>query len=266
MNKPGRKPKVFDNDMLETINRLIRTGKMRLQTIARNHHTTYTVFIRNMKQFYGETEWNDIVIARNNRKYFKKGQKAWNAGIHTRPDHLKPYHFKKGCLRGIAARGWKPIGAIVIRKKPWPVRKGSGRRKIKRFRWIKIADKPYSGYGINWILYARYKWEKLNGSISKGMCVVHLDMNTLNDNTDNLMLMSRIDYQKYLQSRFPEKHEITKKRMSKSHQGLVKIKCPARKYVWECGYCEYQPPEKIEKCPKCGRYSFNKIELRLKIA
>ena len=98
------------------------------------------------------------------------------------PRHLRklaPTQYKRGCLRGQAARNWKAAGAITIRNDK------SG----KRFRWIKMRDDgpPQK----RWVPYARQVWAQSQGSIPPGWFVIHADGNTLNDHIRNLRLVTR---------------------------------------------------------------------------
>ena len=101
---------------------------------------------------------------------FKKGNIAWNKnkkGTHFSPNT----EFKKG-QRGV---NWLPVGSLSIRK--------DKNTKLRRF--IKIAEPN------KWIEYAQYIWIKNNGNIPKGFIVHHEDENTLNDNINNLSLLTR---------------------------------------------------------------------------
>lgn len=101
---------------------------------------------------------------------FKKGHIPWNKdkkGIHLSPTT----EFKKGQN----ATNWKPIGTITQRKDKFGVIRN----------WIK-TDEPNK-----WIRYAVFVWIKYNGKIPKGFLIHHIDENSLNDNIDNLALLTR---------------------------------------------------------------------------
>lgn len=71
----------------------------------------------------------------------------------------------------------KQIGCIVIREDD----------QNKKRAWIKVHNKP-----VKWIRNTRYIWTKhTNNDIPKGFILHHIDENTLNDDVDNLALLTR---------------------------------------------------------------------------
>ena len=105
-----------------------------------------------------------------NKTSFKKGMKSWNKG--KKGIHLSPKtEFKKG---------QKSINHLPVGSKTIRIDKGGKNRN-----WIKI-DEPNK-----WIEYAKFVWLKHNGEIPKGYLIHHIDENTLNDNIDNLALLTR---------------------------------------------------------------------------
>lgn len=107
-----------------------------------------------------------------NKTAFKKGNTPWNKGL--KGIHLSPKtEFKKGHKN----TNWLPIGATRIR-----LCKGNPR---KQRQYIKIEEPN------KWIEYAKIVWIKYNGKIPKGFLIHHLDCNTLNDNINNLALLTR---------------------------------------------------------------------------
>ena len=83
--------------------------------------------------------------------------------------HLSPRtEFKPG-------NNMKEIGSFSLKK-----RKGNPRRYIK----IMIDDQP------KWVLYSRYLWEKQNGKIPFGYTLIYKDGDILNDDINNLELVS----------------------------------------------------------------------------
>ncbi len=101
---------------------------------------------------------------------FKKGQKPWNKGT---KGIMKSNSgsFEKG-QKGIR---WLPLGSITIRTD----------KNNKQRRFIKI-DEPNV-----WIEYAKFVWIKHNGKIPKGYLIHHIDEDSLNDNIENLSLVTR---------------------------------------------------------------------------
>lgn len=105
-----------------------------------------------------------------NATAFKKGNIPWTKG--KKGIHFSPKtEFKKG-QPGI---NWKPVGSVTTRK--------DKNKKIRR--WIKI-DEPNV-----WIEYSKFIWIKNNGEIPKGFLIHHIDENPLNDEIDNLAMVTR---------------------------------------------------------------------------
>ena len=135
-------------------------------------------FLRGLCLRKGSPEYRANLSRRNKgRRFnpageFKKGNVPWITG--TRGIRQSPAtEFKKGSLHGAAARKLKGYGAVTIRT----------HRKL-RTRWIKLS-------GRGWIPFARHLYERREGPIPEGYFVVHRDGDSLNDELDNLMLMSR---------------------------------------------------------------------------
>jgi len=105
-----------------------------------------------------------------NNTSFKKGHKAWNK--EKKGTHFSPKtEFKKG-QKGI---NWLAVGTKTQRKDE----NGTIRE------WIKIEEPN------KWIEYAKFVWIKNNGKIPKGYLIHHIDENTLNDDINNLCLLTR---------------------------------------------------------------------------
>jgi len=95
---------------------------------------------------------------------------------------------KKGqFIAGTLAENILPIGAVRIRTR----HKRSGEKRA----FIKVAEPN------TWVLLARHTWESINGPIQKGMGIHHKDGNKLNDNIENLELVSKA---KHLEIHRPE--------------------------------------------------------------
>jgi hypothetical protein len=75
-----------------------------------------------------------------------------------------------------------PIGTIVIRKRTY----GDKRTRALETRYIKVRDD--GPMQLRWVAYARWWWEQNRGPVPAGQMVLHLDMNTINDDPSNLML------------------------------------------------------------------------------
>jgi len=120
---------------------------------------------------------------------FQKGHVPWIKGL--KGMRLSPAtEFQAGCLRGQAARNWRPVGTIVEwRDKSQHRSHGQGRgHRGKLRRWIKVRDDGPPKK--RWVRLATYLWEKANGPIPKGLRLVHLDGDTMNAELANLTLIS----------------------------------------------------------------------------
>lgn len=106
---------------------------------------------------------------------FQAGHAPWNTGL--KGLRLSPTtEFKKGQIRGRAARRWRAVGTIVIHT----VRK---KGRVHRSRWIKVRET--GPVHRRYEPLARYMYARQIGPIPEGHVVVHADGNTLNDSPDN---------------------------------------------------------------------------------
>ena len=104
---------------------------------------------------------------------FASGHKPWNRNL--KGIHLSPAtEFKPGRPSKTKCK----IGAVKIR-----VCKRQTRRAF-----IKIAQP-----GV-WLERAKVVWESKNGPIPAGLCVHHIDRDTLNDDISNLALVTRAQH------------------------------------------------------------------------
>lgn len=92
------------------------------------------------------------------------------------------------------------IGSVVIRLD----------KTSKERAWVKVSD---VGDPYDWKLRAVVNWEKSNGPIPPGCLVHHKDRNQLNDDIDNLELMTRAEH---LAEHKPEHEERRKHAASKA--------------------------------------------------
>lgn len=107
-----------------------------------------------------------------NNTAFKQGHEPWNKGV--KGIHLSPKtEFKKGHIGNNARK--RKVGAITIRKD----------KSEKRRKWIKVAEPDL------WMLYAKWVWTTNHGFIPKGLLTHHLDGDTLNDDANNISLVTR---------------------------------------------------------------------------
>ena len=134
---------------------------------------------------------------------FQKGQVPPNKGQKMSKDvYQKVAHtmFKKGSR----PHNTKPFGTINQRKDK------SG----KIYQYIKIADSK-------WQLLNRYTWEQHNGPIAKGLIVVYKDGNYLNNDIDNLMLLTKKE----------NMARNTIQRLPKELQQVMRLKCKLIKKI-----------------------------------
>lgn len=132
----------------------------------------------------GSPEWRANLSRRNKGRRlnsageFKPGNVPWITG--TKGIRQSPAtEFKKGNLSGAAARNLKGFGSVTIR-----THKNAKTGRGTRTRWIKTVDR-------GWIPFARHLYERREGPLPEGYFVVHLDGDSLNDDPDNLIMMSR---------------------------------------------------------------------------
>jgi hypothetical protein len=128
---------------------------------------------------------------------FKKGHTPANKGQKMSTDvYQKVAHtmFKKGSK----PMNTQPIGTIHQRSDK------SG----KMYLYIKLADS-------NWQLLNRYTWEQYHGPIPKGLIVAYKDGNYLNNDIDNLMLLTKKE----------NMARNTIQRLPKELQQVMRLKC-----------------------------------------
>jgi len=244
--RSGPKLKVYSKAKILRSVELIDSG-LGLDKCSKEIGNSYYVFARNMQRHYGKKKWQAIIDDRNNLKMYRDGHLPWNTGTGICPGGTENWD-KIQAMGNEVNR--KPVGTIVIRKQLMPQLKGRGRRKSKKMHFIKIADS-------HWEKYARYIWEQKHGKIAPGMCIVHLDKNTLNDEYENLYCMTLGDYKRYLQHRFPKDYAKSMARSAKSRTGQKYIRRAKTDFKQECTGCAFET--KLKQCPKCGGFSFQGV-------
>lgn len=130
--------------------------------------------------------------------YFKKGQVSWNKGTKGVCKANKT-SFKKGNIPS----SHLPVNSVLIKKH---------KREKQSRRFIKVAEPN------KWKSYSHYIWEKHFGKIPKNYLIHHKDRNALNDNIDNLELMSRAEH---LNEHRKEHNEI-KKRLNQKKAWIIR--------------------------------------------
>ena len=134
---------------------------------------------------------------------FQKGQAPPNKGQKMSKD-LYQKVAKTMFKKGNKPMNTQPIGTIHQRSDK------SG----KMYLYIKLADS-------NWQLLNRYTWEQYHGPIPKGLIVAYKDGNYLNNDINNLMLLTK-------------KENMARNTIQRFHvelQNLIKINCKLNKKI-----------------------------------
>ena len=134
---------------------------------------------------------------------FQKGSVPANKGQKMSKDlyqKVAKTMFKKGSK----PMNTQPIGTIHQRKDTGG----------KMYQYIKLSD-------CNWQLLNRYTWEQHNGPIPKGLIVVYKDGNYLNNDINNLMLLTKKE----------NMARNTIQRFPTELQSLIKLNCKLNKKI-----------------------------------
>ena len=134
---------------------------------------------------------------------FQKGQAPPNKGQKMSKDlyqKVAKTMFKKGSK----PMNTQPIGTIHQRKDTGG----------KMYQYIKLSDS-------NWQLLNRYTWELHNGPIPKGMVVVYKDGNYLNNDINNLLMITKKE----------NMARNTIQRLPKELQQVMRLKCKLIKKI-----------------------------------
>jgi hypothetical protein len=132
---------------------------------------------------------------------FQKGQAPPNKGQKMSKD-LYQKVAKTMFKKGNKPMNTQPIGTIHQRSDK------SG----KMYLYIKLADS-------NWQLLNRYTWEQYHGPIPKGLIVAYKDGNYLNNDINNLMLLTKKE----------NMARNTIQRFPKELQQVMRLKCKLNK-------------------------------------
>ena len=133
------------------------------------------------------------VGARPNRTSFKPGQVPWNKemkGLRLSP----ATEFKKGQ----PSINRLPIGAVSVRRD-----KGNGALRA----FVKVAEPNV------WKLRAILVWEATRGSVPKGFVLHHKDDDSLHDDVENLLVLSRAEHLKEHATKLRAAAKASPKRM-----------------------------------------------------
>jgi len=250
---------------------LLRQHRTTIRALMAKYHCGYPTMIGAVLSQMSEAEWKQIkrgrLLAANLATRFKRGHNTWNKGV--KGIHLSPAtEFKKGCLRGQAARRWRPIGTITIRYDN-PLRSQSRRRgpkvKGKARRWIKVRDDgpPHR----RCIPYARYLWEQRNGPVPAGFFVIHKDGNQMHDAIANLTI---VDRRRNMQRSCHSNPDVVARRhiaATKSRKANAEFRRNARRLhgpqrpAWYCPACGATYNHHPDRCNKCSSAAFERIKI-----
>ena len=134
---------------------------------------------------------------------FQKGQVPPNKGEKMSKD-LYEKVAKTMFKKGNKPMNTQPIGTIHQRKDTGG----------KMYQYIKLADSK-------WQLLNRYTWEQHNGPIPKGMVVVYKDGNYLNNDINNLLMITKKE----------NMARNTIQRLPKELQQVMRLKCKLIKKI-----------------------------------
>ena len=257
----------------------LRDTDITLQQLKAEYHCAYETIIKVIHSQITLNEYKRLrrerLLRGGKKTRFKKNSIPWNKDKSYNPGGRSiETQFKKGYLRGQAARNYRPLGTITIRcdkplkrlrhrkrKESLPPWKGKPRQ------WIKVKD--FGPSAQRWIPYARYVWMKENGPVPDGYLVTHKDGNQFNDSPNNLTLINRAANMRR-NTHNPQVREIAHKLACKSRKNNTKAKRQMQifsKYqvvFWDCYKCgaRYEQRDRPERCIKCGASSFEKINYR----
>jgi hypothetical protein len=164
--------------------------------------------------------------------------RAWSMGIKKDPVYLRSTQFPPGYLGGKATqfqkgqappnKGQKMSKDLYQKVAKTMFKKGNkpmntqpigtihqrSDKSGKMYLYIKLADS-------NWQLLNRYTWEQYHGPIPKGLIVAYKDGNYLNNDIDNLMLLTKKE----------NMARNTIQRFPVELQKLIKINCKLNKKI-----------------------------------
>ncbi len=243
----------------------LKTTDATMNEIAGEYGVSHGVISRAVRSELSAPEYKRLRKGNKHGGLIQKGSIPWHAG--KKGVHFSPRtEYLAGAIRGAAARRFKPIGTILIRKggiKPGrgvPVREQS-------YRVIKVSGEGPRNQ--RWIRYARYLWEQDHGPVPEGFNVGHADGDSINDDKANLILETTAQRNSRLFRQFPKrlrkmvangvrgtKRRSAEMRQMKESLGKVMLR-------YECANCEADYfGEEPERCPKCGCTSFNEYRER----
>ena len=248
-------------DAVEIVRRL-RARETTVTSLTREeYHCSHKTMIKAIRSVISEADWAALkrarLVAANLKTRFRKGHVPWTKGM--RGLHLSPEtEFHLGGIRGNAARRYRPVGAITLRRDH---RRGPARR------YIKVRDDGPSQY--RYTPYARWVWEQAHGPVPAGRLVIHIDGDTLNDDLSNLSLADCRTNLARLESIRPGSVAKRCRNSAKARVGrraaTREIRRAAGRLVswWECQACGADLERGKGSCPKCGSMAVERVHARL---
>lgn len=255
-----------------------------LTGLMKEYHCGHALIMKAVLSQITKTQWNRI-----RKKKLSKG----NIKTQFQKNHIPFNKDMKGIHLSLATEFKK--GHLPFNHRPTGSRRLITRtRKGNTVRYWEIKTSGIFQGEHKWIPYAKYVWEQKNGHVPVGRFVVHFDGNLLNDNIENLQVVTRQEHLALQMERDPKMLKrcrrnagrAAKKRFAKArkikarfakHQrieardkllmntGIDKLRGRISQW-WECTGCGYGfqtcPPS---ACPKCGHRRFKKIEQRIAV-
>jgi len=261
MSFKGNKDKV--NRDIDLIVKRLKETPTTLTQLMREYKCGYACLMSFILTKIDKSQYRNIALNKLRQAgtagRFTKGHITWNKSKKGLifSEKAKATQFKKGILRGQAARNWRPIGTITIRL--------DHGYKTKKRRYIKIREDGISWK--QWIPYARYIWEKHYGPVPQGFFVGHKDGKILNDNIENLILLNRRTNLMRLETIRPGSLALCRRKAGKASKqrfaAYRKLKDSIGPVVirWECPKCGADYKQKPEHCTKCGCSYLEKIKI-----
>ena len=259
------------------IARRLRRMEATLRQLMSEYHCSYNTIIKVVLSHIPLHEWKRIrrkILGRSGiNTRFHKGLVPWNKGTHfCAGGRSAQTRFKPGQIRGAAARRYKPVGTVTIRKDSLPKILRNRKRKEGMPPWprncrryIKIKDTGPPQYC--WISYAMYLWEKANGPVPPGCFVVHFDGNTLNDSIDNYRCVDRKGHLALQLERDPNMRRkmiassMRTRRKNRDHKSIARESSQTKTAFWICSGCghDYHQHDPPSQCTKCGGGGFERV-------
>ena len=207
---------------------------------------------------------------------FAKGHPSWCKGKKglVIPGCEKGW-FEKGSIRGQAARRYRAVGTILVRADHPTRRQRRGGRRPKtpqrtNRRYIKVRDDGPPAR--RFMPYARWLWEKANGPVPRGLVIVHLDGDSMNDDPSNHAPATRAQSLALLRKLRPDVEKLRRRKSAaamRRRKGRPSPEALSRSGAaeiasWYCCGCgaTYAADVAPDRCPKCSGGAFEPVMTR----